>query len=131
MTTALPPRPALPHDLTSWTAEQLRHAAYTKAKQLKHWNIETNQQLNELSLRAGLTMDYKLLDLANQLAAILKKREAEQVYWQAMADGKPINLPRSLRCFYRKASHNETGCTRNGSWVNKRDHSAGVTWATL
>lgn len=129
MTTALPPRPACPHDLTSWTTDQLRHAARTKVTQQTSWIKETEQQLAELTRRAQLTQDFKLLDLASQLAGINIKRKVQLAYWQAMADGYPINLPRSLRCYYRKASHNETGCTRNGSWINKYDHTQGVTWA--
>lgn len=129
MTTALPPRPACPYDLTSWTTEQLRHAARTKVIQQTQWVKESQQQVTEVDRRWQLTQDYRILDLANQLAKILNKRKVELGYWQAMADGYPINLPRALRCYYRKASHNETGCTRNGSWINKRDHTQGVTWA--
>ena len=130
MTTALPPRPACPYDLTSWTYAQLLHAAPTKVRQLSGWIKEDQQQLAELTHRAQLTYDFKLQDLANQLAALTAKRSAKLVYWQAIADGQKRKLPRSLRYYYRKASHNETGCTRKGCWINQENHTLGITWAT-
>lgn len=130
MTTALPPRPACPYDLTSWTTAQLQYAAVTKVRQLSGWIKEDQQQLAELTARAQLTQDYKLLDLSNQLAALSSKRKAKLIYWQATADGHKLKLPRSLRYYYRKASHNETGCTRKGSWINQENHTLGITWAT-
>ena len=114
-----PPAPADRHDISTWDVWQLRWAAPFKMKSASVAKADWHDTYNACR-KAGQ------FDLANQAARSIVKCDDEWNYWYEVLNGGEAKLPRSLRTYYRKSSHNECGMTRRGGHVNRYDHARGI-----